>query len=143
MATKWQPRKAAQRAFPERQPCSKCGALNAQRHHPDLSKPLEIEWLCPQCHADEDQRLGKWGRGAVKPANCEVCRVAFRPKRSRRAKLCGNPECSAEMGRRAAEKRWSASATASTDCGCSETGSTQTRLSGHFDSFYEDALARW
>lgn len=28
-----------------------CGATKTQAHHPDYSKPLEVEWLCSGCHA--------------------------------------------------------------------------------------------
>lgn len=31
-------------------PCSRCGAENSQKHHPDYSKPLMIVWLCRPCH---------------------------------------------------------------------------------------------
>lgn len=46
--------------------CEKCGRTpklkangkpNIQAHHHDYSKPLEIEWVCPNCHAKEDPRL--------------------------------------------------------------------------------------
>lgn len=30
----------------ERQPCEVCGKENAQAHHPDYSKPLDVQWLC-------------------------------------------------------------------------------------------------
>ena len=33
-----------------RQPCQQCGAVKAQMHHPDYSKPLDVIWLCPTCH---------------------------------------------------------------------------------------------
>lgn len=33
----------------KRQVCEKCGAT-AQAHHRDYSKPLEVQWLCPQHH---------------------------------------------------------------------------------------------
>lgn len=39
-----------------RQPCSVCGQPNAQAHHPDYTKPLEVIWLCP-CHHME----AHWG----------------------------------------------------------------------------------
>lgn len=31
--------------------CPNCGSqIRIQAHHSDYSKPLEIEWLCEQCH---------------------------------------------------------------------------------------------
>jgi hypothetical protein len=41
--------------------CSRCGAENVeprllQAHHPDYSKPLEVEWLCSMCHGGEHGR---------------------------------------------------------------------------------------
>ncbi len=37
--------------------CEHCGKLclkqNLHGHHPDHSKPLEVEWLCPACHSEE------------------------------------------------------------------------------------------
>lgn len=33
-------------------PCAVCGsAENIHAHHEDYSKPLEVIWLCPLCHA--------------------------------------------------------------------------------------------
>jgi ribosomal protein S27AE len=34
-----------------RQPCEACGKPAAHAHHDDYSKPLEVRWLCPLCHA--------------------------------------------------------------------------------------------
>jgi hypothetical protein len=48
---------AALRAHPIPQPCAKCGAPGAHRHHPDYSKPTLIEWLCTGCHGREHSRL--------------------------------------------------------------------------------------
>ena len=33
-------------------PCSRCGrTTNVHAHHDDYSKPLDVTWLCPPCHA--------------------------------------------------------------------------------------------
>ena len=34
-------------------PCVNCGAVKAEGHHPDYSKPLLIVWLCKKCHREE------------------------------------------------------------------------------------------
>lgn len=31
-------------------PCLTCGSMFTEAHHPDYSKPLEVEWYCRQCH---------------------------------------------------------------------------------------------
>jgi hypothetical protein len=36
----------------ERQPCEVCGAAKVEAHHPDYSKPLEVQWLCKRHHAE-------------------------------------------------------------------------------------------
>lgn len=40
--------------------CSLCGALTKSRslhgHHEDYAKPLEVTWLCAQCHCDTHGR---------------------------------------------------------------------------------------
>ena len=41
----------------ERGYCCICGATNAQAHHEDYSKPLEIFWLCPKHHKDRHSNL--------------------------------------------------------------------------------------
>lgn len=35
-----------------RQPCEVCGMGNAQAHHEDYSKPMEIVWLCLSHHLE-------------------------------------------------------------------------------------------
>ncbi len=33
--------------------CEECGLpAETQGHHPDYSKPLEVEWLCQDCHTE-------------------------------------------------------------------------------------------
>ena len=40
-----------------RQPCSVCDNPFGHAHHEDYSKPLEIVWLCRQCHTKRHQEL--------------------------------------------------------------------------------------
>lgn len=35
-----------------RQNCEKCGKSNTHAHHEDYSRPLDVRWLCPECHAE-------------------------------------------------------------------------------------------
>lgn len=45
--------------------CSKCGAGGMiHGHHHDYALPLDVEWLCPQCHVDAHKDLQA---GAVVP----------------------------------------------------------------------------
>lgn len=37
-------------------PCEKCNEPNTDKHHPDVSKPLEVIWLC-RLHHKERHRL--------------------------------------------------------------------------------------
>jgi ribosomal protein S27AE len=65
------------------QPCERCGAPETIAHHPDYSKPFDVEWLCGPCHAEEHR---------VYPVTktCEVCGAEFTPHRTKRkrAKTC-------------------------------------------------------
>lgn len=119
MANKHQPvssiskagiRKRAQRAVSlNGERCSKCGSTDLlDRHHPDYSKPEEVEILCRHCHRLEDATDGTWVSARVTTAICEICKTEFQPKRSRRSKLCGNPECLRQKGILSAQKRWKA-----------------------------------
>lgn len=38
------------------QPCCKCGAVRAEMHHRDYSKPFDVIWLCRKHHMDEHSR---------------------------------------------------------------------------------------
>jgi hypothetical protein len=44
--------KALRKGLLTRQPCGLCGSENAHAHHPDYSKPMEIEWLCHVHHME-------------------------------------------------------------------------------------------
>lgn len=35
-------------------PCEVCGARNTHRHHDDISRPLEVRFLCPLHHKEAD-----------------------------------------------------------------------------------------
>jgi hypothetical protein len=35
-----------------RLPCEVCGALVTEAHHPDYSKPLDVQWLCKRHHEE-------------------------------------------------------------------------------------------
>lgn len=36
----------------KRQPCEICGAKPAEAHHDDYNEPLEVRWLCKECHVN-------------------------------------------------------------------------------------------
>lgn len=33
-----------------KKPCELCGEQETEAHHPDYSKPLEVQWVCRSCH---------------------------------------------------------------------------------------------
>lgn len=41
---------AIQQGKINRLPCRLCGKKQSQAHHPDYNKPLDVEWLCLDCH---------------------------------------------------------------------------------------------
>jgi len=62
------------------QPCERCSAPKAQGHHPDYSKPLVVEWLCPKCHSQlHNQKHPLTQR-------CAVCDGEFTPAPTKRAR---------------------------------------------------------
>ena len=40
-----------------RQPCEVCGMPNAEAHHEDYDKPLEVRWLCTSHHRALHERM--------------------------------------------------------------------------------------
>lgn len=51
---------AVRRGTIEKKPCEVCGA-DAEMHHQDYSKPLEITWLCPEHHRQRHRHSIKTG----------------------------------------------------------------------------------
>ncbi len=45
-------RNALRRGRMNREPCKVCGSTEAEAHHEDYSRPLDVEWLCPKHHAE-------------------------------------------------------------------------------------------
>ena len=34
----------------KKKPCERCGTKNVQMHHDDYNQPLQVRWMCRQCH---------------------------------------------------------------------------------------------
>lgn len=43
----------------KRGPCTNCSNPKSEGHHKDYSKPLEVIWLCRQCHYNEHKAMKK------------------------------------------------------------------------------------
>lgn len=39
----------------KKQPCFGCGGSDSQKHHEDYTRPLDVTWMCRQCHLDYHQ----------------------------------------------------------------------------------------
>lgn len=39
--------------------CEACGKPNAEAHHEDYSRPLDVRWLCRWCHSQEHKSSAK------------------------------------------------------------------------------------
>lgn len=46
-----------------RKPCQECSTPNAQMHHEDYTRPLDVTWLCSSCH----------GKAHRKPNTARMC----------------------------------------------------------------------
>lgn len=69
---------ALERGEIRRAPCP-CGNPQAEMHHEDYSKPLEVTWLCRACHLLEHNgpdRTAQTGNEAGKALNLEEDRIA-------------------------------------------------------------------
>lgn len=53
-------RYALKRGILKKKPCVKCGSTNSQAHHSNYNKPLDVQWLCPQCHAIKHKRSPRY-----------------------------------------------------------------------------------
>ena len=68
-------RAAARKHHPDPQPCEQCGTEPADRHHDDYDKPLEIRWLCRECHIQHHAEVeGTWGYGFRRLQSVHVLR---------------------------------------------------------------------
>lgn len=75
---------AVHRGTLARKPCEQCGEPDAERHHADYSRPLDVTWLCRRCHralhrAEQPAPPGKRPclqcRRPTKGNFCTGCRV--------------------------------------------------------------------
>lgn len=49
----------------KRRPCEQCGAPNAQAHHEDYAKRLDVRWLCALHHAQRHQEIRRGRADAI------------------------------------------------------------------------------
>lgn len=42
--------------------CEKCGSKNSEAHHEDYLKPLDVNWLCKECHGARHRELNELRR---------------------------------------------------------------------------------
>jgi hypothetical protein len=50
-------RSAVKRGLIIQGPCEECGALDAEAHHPDYDRPMQVRWLCRLHHRHVHIRL--------------------------------------------------------------------------------------
>lgn len=51
----------------ERQPCTRCGETKANAHHEDYGKPLDVIWLCRNCHGARHREINAERRAGLRP----------------------------------------------------------------------------
>lgn len=79
-AYRWALRRGLIRQRPEC--CERCGQCiaNLDAHHPDYYKPLEIRWLCHDCHLIEDIGVRRFDKNFERvPIRSSQFMVAFIP----------------------------------------------------------------
>lgn len=50
----------------KRNPCARCGEKEAQAHHEDYSRPLDVVWLCTYHHGERHREINEERRKANK-----------------------------------------------------------------------------
>ena len=74
--------------------CERCSKpCKPDAHHHDYAKPLDVEWLCRQCHMAEDGRIerlitSRVGLITVGLLPCITCKVPSKPLRRGRCEKC-------------------------------------------------------
>jgi hypothetical protein len=89
--------------IPKSSTCQKCASGDrVQMHHPDYSKPNEIQWLCFKCHLEVDGRILRrtYGPNPEPPEKPLKARRIRTSPRKRRA-----PGCSCGSSVRSAGQR--------------------------------------
>lgn len=56
---RWAVRRAIQAGKLHRGPCEVCGAAQADAHHDDYSRPLDVRWLCRSHHVEVHKARGE------------------------------------------------------------------------------------
>ena len=56
----------------KRLPCEVCGSTDADAHHEDYAKPLDVRWLCPAHHRQHHKQHGYAAAGPGRPPRASV-----------------------------------------------------------------------
>lgn len=87
--------------------CEVCGEPNAQAHHPDYRKPLDVRWLCLKHHREHEREnpaepLAEFieRKRVVVSDPCLSAGQGHQPGRVRRegVSYCGSPDCTGPNG---------------------------------------------